>query len=82
MPSKTTTTGSMTGQFLIAMPGMEDPRFQRTVIYVCAHNKDGAMGLVINRLFGKVTFADLVEQLDASITAPTGNQPILYGGPV
>ena len=42
--------GYLTGQLLIAMPGMADPRFARTVVYICAHNEDGAMGLVINRL--------------------------------
>lgn len=82
MQHLTTSTGSLTGQFLIAMPAMEDPRFQRTLIYMCAHNEEGAMGLVVNRLFGTVTFADLVEQLDTTITTPANNQPVHYGGPV
>ncbi|CAO3422425.1 YqgE/AlgH family protein [Azospirillum endophyticum] len=76
------TTESLTGQLLIAMPGMEDPRFQRTVIYVCAHNEDGAMGLVVNRLFGSITFEDLLEQLDMDIAQPAHNLPVHYGGPV
>ncbi|PWC32338.1 YqgE/AlgH family protein [Azospirillum sp. TSO35-2] len=76
------TTESLTGQLLIAMPGMEDPRFQRTVIYVCAHNEDGAMGLVVNRLFGSITFEDLLEQLDMNIPQPANNLPVHYGGPV
>src|SRR5262247_3016728 len=42
--------GFITGQLLVAMPSMRDPRFTRTVIYMCAHTTDGAMGLVINRL--------------------------------
>lgn len=82
MQHLTTSTGSLTGQFLIAMPAMEDPRFQRTLIYMCAHNEEGAMGLVVNRLFGTVTFADLVEQLDTTIATPANNQPVHYGGPV
>src|SRR3546814_19420583 len=53
----------LTGQLLIAMPGMRDSRFARTVIYVCAHHPDGAMGLVINRLVGAITFPDLLAQL-------------------
>ncbi|MDH3920782.1 MAG: YqgE/AlgH family protein, partial [Rhodospirillales bacterium] len=40
----------LTGQLLIAMPNMLDPRFTRTVIYLCAHTEDAAMGLVVNRL--------------------------------
>ncbi len=72
----------LTGQLLIAMPGMMDPRFQRTVIYMCAHNEDGAMGLVVNRLFGSITFEDLLEQLDMDVKQPITNMPVHYGGPV
>ncbi|MBX4420866.1 YqgE/AlgH family protein, partial [Mycobacterium tuberculosis] len=42
-------TGFLNGQFLLAMPGMDDSRFARSVIYVCAHSEKGAMGLIINR---------------------------------
>ncbi|MFP5516954.1 MAG: YqgE/AlgH family protein [Alphaproteobacteria bacterium] len=80
--SDSKTTESLTGQLLIAMPGMEDPRFQRSVIYVCAHNEDGAMGLVVNRLFGSITFEDLLEQLDMTVPQPMNNLPVHYGGPV
>jgi len=73
---------SLTGQLLIAMPGMGDPRFQRSVIYMCAHGEEGAMGLVVNKLFGAITFRDLVEQLDAEIAEPEVNPPVHYGGPV
>ena len=52
------------GQMLIAMPGMEDPRFQRTLIYMCAHSDLGAMGLVVNKVMNNITFPDLLEQLD------------------
>ncbi len=72
----------LTGQLLIAMPGMMDPRFQRTVIYMCAHNEDGAMGLVVNKLFGSITFNDLLDQLGLEDTKPTANLPVHYGGPV
>lgn len=72
----------LTGQLLIAMPGMTDPRFQRTVLYMCAHNEDGAMGLVVNKLFGSITFNDLLDQLGLEDTKPTANLPVHYGGPV
>ena len=74
--------GYLTGQLLIAMPNMRDPRFARSVIYVCAHNADGAMGLVVNRLVGSVTFPDLLEQL--SIEGGTACEEIRvhFGGPV
>ena len=82
MPHLTKSSDYLTGQLLIAMPGMTDPRFQRTVIYMCAHNEDGAMGLVVNRLFGSVTFEDLLEQLEIEIQEPIANMPVHYGGPV
>lgn len=77
-------TGYLTGQLLIAMPTMQDPRFTRTVIYVCAHNSEGAMGLVLNRLIGSISFRDLVEQLelDDGPLAEAGLPSIHFGGPV
>ena len=56
-------SGYLAGQMLIAMPQMQDPRFARTVVYLCAHTAEGAMGLVVNRLFNALTFPDLLEQL-------------------
>jgi putative transcriptional regulator len=72
----------LTGQLLIAMPTMPDQRFQRTVIYMCAHNADGAMGLVINRLFGSITFPDLLEQLGIDSPGSAANMRVHFGGPV
>ena len=56
--------GYLTGQLIVAMPGMGDPRFDKSVIYLCAHSEEGAMGLVINREIEELTFPDLLEQLD------------------
>jgi putative transcriptional regulator len=76
----------MTGQLLIAMPQMEDSRFARALIYVCAHTAEGAMGLVINRAVDNVTFPDLLRQLNITPDIPPGatspQDPILLGGPV
>ena len=55
---------SLKGKLLIAMPSIEGDDFNRSVIYVCTHNSDGAMGLVINKPIGDMIFADLVEKLD------------------
>lgn len=52
------------GQLLVAMPGMTDPRFERAVIYLCAHSDEGAMGIRINQAVPQVTFADILERLD------------------
>lgn len=74
--------GYLTGQFLIAMPGMRDSRFTRTVIYMCAHSEEGAMGLVINRLVGAITFPDLLRQLEIDTDAATDQIRVHFGGPV
>jgi len=74
--------GYLTGQLLIAMPTMRDPRFARTVIYMCAHNADGAMGLVINRLVGSVTFPDLLRQLGVETAGIDKEIRVHFGGPV
>ncbi len=62
--AKRTAEGFLSGQLLIAMPSMGDKRFARSVIYVCAHSGDGAMGIVINRLATEVSFRELLVQLD------------------
>jgi putative transcriptional regulator len=81
--------GFLDGQMLIAMPTMGDARFSRTVIYVCAHSKDGAMGIVINQRARSVRFPELLVQLDVikpdeAIQLPTEAEAIqvLRGGPV
>ena len=70
------------GQFLVAMPGMPDPRFSRAVIYVCSHGPSGAMGLVINRLFGEADFEMLLEQLNVEKSLATPDLQVQFGGPV
>jgi len=72
---------NLTGRLAIAMPGMGDPRFERSVILLCAHGEDGAMGLILNKPASQVDFTELMEQLDIPLTAPT-SRPIHFGGPV
>jgi putative transcriptional regulator len=75
-------SGYLAGQMLIAMPQMRDARFSRTVVYLCAHTKEGAMGLVINRMFNGLSFPDLLEQLTIEPTPLCDPVKIHYGGPV
>ncbi|HJP35791.1 MAG TPA: YqgE/AlgH family protein [Gammaproteobacteria bacterium] len=76
------TSFDLTNQFLIAMPSMADPNFSKTVTYVCAHNDDGAMGIVINRLteigLGEVFAQMKIDGGDRSANA----QHVYQGGPV
>ena len=81
--------GYLEGQILVAMPGMADQRFARSVIYLCAHSKEGAMGLIINQRAKRVKFADLLVQLEVideqeAIRLPqrAGGMQVLKGGPV
>jgi putative transcriptional regulator len=80
--NQTTTESSLTGQLLVAMPHMADPRFARSVVYLCAHSSEGAMGLVVNRLIDSLSFASLLDQLGVEVQAPGADMPIHFGGPV
>lgn len=73
--------GYLTGQLLIAMPGMRDSRFARSVVYVCAHNAEGAMGLVVNKLLDSISFEELLQQLGIE-DSPGQPISIHFGGPV
>jgi putative transcriptional regulator len=72
----------LTGQFLIAMPAMADPNFDRTVTYVCEHNDDGALGIIVNRPTD-MSLGDILAQLELEVSDPSlAAQPVLQGGPV
>ena len=74
---------SLTGQLLIAMPQMMDPRFARSVVYVCAHSEDeGAMGLVVNKLLASLTMEELFSHLKLDASVLGGARPVHFGGPV
>lgn len=75
-------SGYFEGQMLIAMPQMSDTRFSRTVIYLCAHSADGAMGLVVNKLIDSITFPDLLEQLNVDTVPAVDQIRVHFGGPV
>lgn len=75
-------TGYLRGQLLVAMPTIGDPRFDRTVIYMCEHTPERAMGLVINRPAEGIRFPDLMKQLDIQLDAPDVSITIHAGGPV
>ena len=72
----------VTGQLLIAMPGMRDERFAKSVIYMCAHTEEGAMGLVLNQRLNSLTFAELISQLELDEKHFSKDVPVHFGGPV
>src|SRR5215472_13596983 len=74
---------SLAGQLLVAMPQMQDPRFARSVVYLCAHSgESGAMGLIINKQLGSLTMGELFAQLDIEPSAVANLRPVHFGGPV
>jgi len=72
---------SLAGQLLVAMPGIGDERFDRSVIYLCGHSEDGAMGLIVNKPVDDITFPELLEQLGIE-GDPDEQIRVLFGGPV
>src|SRR5215469_2479220 len=81
--------GYLDGQMLIAMPSMRDERFSRSVIYVCAHSSEGAMGIIVNQVAANVNFPDLLVQLEVipatdliQLPQRAGSVRVLKGGPV
>ncbi|MCK9394816.1 MAG: YqgE/AlgH family protein [Methylobacter sp.] len=72
----------LTDQFIIAMPNLADPNFFHTVAYLCQHNEDGALGIVINRSTD-MKLGEIFKQMDINVTAPASAEtPIFAGGPV
>lgn len=72
----------LTGQLLIAMPGMPDPRFEHSLVYLCAHSAEGAMGLIVNKPSADVTFGNLIEQLSIEGPDDLRDTRVHFGGPV
>ena len=76
-----TSPTDLTGKLLIAMPGMGDPRFDRAVIFICAHGADGTLGLIVNKPAPELSFAALLDQLSIPV-GQSDNQALYFGGPV
>ena len=72
----------LTGQMLIAMPGIGDPRFDRAIVLICAHDGDHAVGLTVNRPMADLTVPDLLRQLNVGAGDPIPEDLVLLGGPV
>src|SRR5215472_18835595 len=75
-------TGFLEGKLLIPMPGMPDPRFERSVVFMCVHSENGAMGLIVNKPFAGLGFAELMKKLEIQVKSGNSESPVLFGGPV
>ena len=72
----------LTGKLLIAMPDMGDPRFAHSVVFLCSHSDEGAMGLIVNKPAGELQLGELLKQLDIEPTDAARDRPVHFGGPV
>lgn len=76
----------LTGKLLLAMPSMSDPRFERAVIFICGHDENGAMGLMVNHTLVGIKIEQLLDQLgltsDINVDLEALNMPVMNGGPV
>lgn len=72
----------LTGKLLIAMPGLGDPRFEKSVILICAHTAEGAMGLIVNKAIPDLSLSNLLEHLEIPRAEEGREIRIRYGGPV
>lgn len=73
---------NLEGKLLIAMPGMGDPRFEKSVVFMCAHSDDGALGLIVNKPTPQVRFSKLLEQFGITPAEPKREIRVHFGGPV
>lgn len=74
-------SGYLTGKLLVSMPHISDPRFYKSLVFVCGHDENGAMGIVINRVLEELTLKDLFQQMDMEVSPVCDNYPIHFGGP-
>lgn len=72
----------LTGKLLIAMPGMGDSRFEGSVVFMCSHSEEGAMGLIVNKPSSEVRLTELLEQLDIPVKVTDLPDLVHFGGPV
>ncbi len=75
-------SGYLTGRLLVAMPSVQDGCFNRSVIYVCAHNAAGAMGIIVNSAIQSISLAEIMEQLSIPVESVLPDMQVHFGGPV
>ena len=74
--------GYLAGKLLLASPNMADGRFRQSVILLCQHNAEGAMGIILNKPLPNMHIGELIKQFDLETDSITGAEPIYFGGPV
>jgi len=81
MPGSGSPAASLVGRFLVAAPSMPDERFQKSVVFICKHDDDGALGIIVNNKVDDLPLGQVYKQLGIEIPE-SGDKPVLFGGPV
>jgi putative transcriptional regulator len=82
MPGSSSPAASLVGRFLVAAPSMPDERFQRSVVFICKHDDDGALGIIVNNKVDDLPLGQVYKQLGIEAPKTANLQPVLFGGPV
>jgi len=82
MPEPSSPAASLVGRFLVAAPSMPDERFQKSVVFVCKHDDDGALGIIVNNKVDDLPLGQVYKQLGIEVAKPAAERPVLFGGPV
>lgn len=82
MPGSGSPAASLVGRFLVAAPSMPDERFQKSVVFICKHDDDGALGIIVNNKVDDLPLGQVYKQLGIEVSDATAERPVLFGGPV
>ena len=82
MPRPASPAASLAGRFLVAAPSMPDERFQKSVVFICKHDEDGALGIIVNTKVEDLPLGQVYRQLGIEVPATSAELPVLFGGPV
>jgi putative transcriptional regulator len=80
--SAASVAASLVGRFLVAAPSMPDERFQKSVVFICKHDDDGALGIIVNNKVDDLPLGQVYKQLGIEVAMTTAETPVLFGGPV
>lgn len=73
---------TLVGRFLVAAPSMPDERFQKSVVFICKHDDDGALGIIVNNKVDDLPLGQVYKQLGIEVSRTAAERPVLFGGPV
>ncbi len=82
MPGTGSPSASLVGRFLVAAPSMPDERFQKSVVFICKHDTDGALGIIVNNKVEDLPLGQVFKQLGIDVPETATERPVLFGGPM